>query len=362
MNTGVSLILTATPDESLQSLVDGLASNGGGTLLLEAGRTYTNVSLRLPWDSTQRYQNIRIIGHRSRLVGNSGPILHVGEGCPDYKLPKLQGVELHGLDFDIQGDGVTIQQTVGALVSDCTFNGSAREALITGGADSTTSTIVRNCHALDCGNRWEAGPLAAFNMNCLDGRLEYSTATLCGLFGEFGGNGTRITHCHADNSPVKIGSGSFGVSNIEISNSRFEESYIECENPLGRMADIRIVHCTLRNSPFCWGGAADKDNVTIPAMPFSDRPSLFASNLVMGHEQNWSNQGVRLTAHKLKPTPLCVIDNTFDCPDGQAVISQGIPGPVAFSANRWPKNWHTVYRHLPDGTKLEDPKPFWRID
>jgi hypothetical protein len=311
----------------LQASIDSIAATGG-TVILQPGATYTDVSLSI------QSPNVKILGHRTRLVGVPGQhILRIGDDSPSS--PKLIGVEVTGCDFVITGLGVLVGSSDGVLIDDCRFADSPLEALITHSGGIARNTVLRNCHATKCGKGFSA-PRSAFNCNGMNERLEYCTATDCGLFAELGGYGTRVRHCTLVNSPIKLGSSGFGCSDLEIANCTLERSLIDCCNPIGKMRDIRFISNRCRNSPFCWQGELDRNLHAIPAdWRFSDRASMVVGNVFDGHHPLHEAQALNISPpDHLQTGPLVFASNTIDCPDGYALTVQGrIHAPVRIQWN-----------------------------
>jgi hypothetical protein len=127
---------------------------------------------------------------------------------------------------------------------------------------------------------------------------------------------------------------------------------------------VRILGCTLTDSPIGFGGAAKKNNVTLPGLPWHDGPNLVAGNLIVGRLTEWKGQAIGQGLRtgewdaNLPTPPVRVTSNTFDIAyPGWAIVVQGfLTGDVTFVDNSFSDQWvGTAYRSLPDGRALPDP-------
>lgn len=357
--------LTAIDSESLdRTIAELIASTDDVRVLsLAAGATYPNVSIVLPFTGDSRYDGIRIVGNRTKLIGRADEhLLHIGRGWDavadaQWSMPKIKGVELSGIDFDIRGNGVVFDFTDRGVVSDCSFADSPREALITSGGGSSRNTSVSQCRAVNCGNGWSAGGLAAFNLNGAGDRLEYSTARNCGSGVETGGTGVMVSHCSFSSARLLVGSAVHGCSDVSIANCDFQDSQIEVGNGVGKLSDFRLLNSVCVDSPVCWLNAKPANKVTAPDLPFSDRRSLVAGNTFLGHGGTYQ-QALRLTnwSTEIPTMPLDFVGNLVDVPAGWGVVVQGYdPGDVVIEDNWFKSELVGVYSlNLPDGTPLPD--------
>jgi hypothetical protein len=305
----------------------------GGTIVLARGATYTTGPLKMPWTPDLRYRNIRIVGDATRIVGPAdGHVLAIGDGAQNYSDPKLVGVALMGLDFYAGSDhcpGVLVQMTDRAVVDDCGFYDFPYEAFVTGGATTTLKTRITYCYAEHCGWNWPYGPLAGYNLNGWGDMLLYSTAIDCGWGAEIGGTGTRVLSCAFFNSQVAIGSGVFGVSDIEIASSYFSSSAVGMSNGIGKLGDIRIHNNVFDDGGVYVGGGLDHNIVQLPDLPYSSRRSVVANN-------TFSGDGFTMNQweYDLATPPLLVAGNVFDCGIAREIVFQSyIDNPVEFTGN-----------------------------
>lgn len=314
---------------ALQAQIEELADQGGGVLQLQPGATYIGVTLTMPYTATGRYDNIKIRGVRSKLVGVPGfPLIDVGNGG-DWHLTRLKGFELSGCDLDLQGLDVRLEWTEDALIEDCRVANSAREAIISGGG--SVRTRIRNTHGKNCGYGHPAGARSLFNVGGLFDEVTFCSAEDCALFAELAGFGTRITHCRMVRSPITIGNGGYGISDIEISHCRLEQSGVTAGNVLGKLGDIRLLHNVFTDSvvEFCGFNPVNAHAIP-PSWQFSDKPSQVVGNTFIGGsalvlDAYYANQ---------QTGPLVFAKNYVDCAENSGIVIQShLTAPVRIESN-----------------------------